>query len=167
MTAKCSMLGFSPGVNRVEAMESSRQPGIVSTVNPGLMGAPPPSTMQQLSILKPDEQAPTTCSTVVLGMGSDSARAKRDAKTMLVGLECTPTAVVVFPTTMPPHLPDQPRLLLNRPLPWPLWKVKDVGLAMFNFCQVIWKVFNGLYGWYHAHSPKNRVHGCYPCRLFL
>jgi hypothetical protein len=126
MPAKCSTLGFSPDVDDVEAVESSRQPGIVSAVNPGLVDAPLPSTVQQLGILKPDEQAPTTCSTVVLDMGSDATRAKRDAKTMLVGLECTPTAAVVFPATMPPHPPDQPRLLLDRPLPWPPWKVSSM-----------------------------------------
>jgi hypothetical protein len=57
---------------------------------------------QQLTTLKPDTRTPTTCSTVVLNMGSDSVRAKRHTKTLPTGWVCTPTAVAVFPAIVPP-----------------------------------------------------------------
>ena len=119
--AKCSTLSLSPNVGGVEAMDLLSQSGIVSTVSPGPVGAPLPSSMQQFGILKPDKHMPTTCSTGVLDINTDAKSAKRDAVTLQAGLVSIRDVAVPLPATTPPHPPDQPGLLLGRPPPWPLW----------------------------------------------
>ena len=84
--AKCSTVGLNPNIGAVEVVDSSQKSGIVSTVNPGLVGAPPSSTMQRFGILKSGKHTPTTCSTGVLDVDTDAKNAKRDAGTLQAGL---------------------------------------------------------------------------------
>jgi hypothetical protein len=88
------------------------------TASPAHVGASPPLTSNSApsSMLMP-----TTCSTGVLDIGIDAMRAQQDMKTVLESLLFTPAAYTVLPATRPPHPPNQPRLLLDRAPPWPLW----------------------------------------------
>jgi hypothetical protein len=101
--------------------------------------ASPPSTRQQIGILRLNKVTPPTCSTDVLGIDTDAIIAKRDTGILLVGWVLMPSADAAFPATMPPH-------------PSCLWIGRRHGR-----CE-----------WASGNTPvRTYMHGCYPCSLYL
>jgi hypothetical protein len=98
---------------------------------------------------------PISCSTWLL----DFMHTRQDTKIVLTSLVPTPVAAAVLLDTTPPHPPDQSGILMDRPPPWPLWK--------------LWSMFCTLHGkaWLLSMPPRSpeaifeHIHGQVMCQL--